>query len=199
MSPASNLPASALTLANALTALRVALTPVFVFLVVGDAEAWWGGLAVPVFALVAASDVVDGRLARRAGTASRAGRVFDHLADIGFLVSALGAYVALGVAPWWVPGAMATAFGTYVAATWLARSPRTPRRGAWVGHLGGIANFAVVGVLVCNYTAGLHWLGDTVMQVVFALVPAYSGLAAAASVSALVMPAADPDAYVSVE
>jgi len=143
---------------------------------------------VLVFAAVTASDVVDGRVARRAGTASSAGRVFDHFADIGFLLSALGAYVAVGLAPWWVPTSIAAAFATYVATTWLAPSPGRARRGARIGHLGGIANFVVVGVLVCNHTAGLEWLGSGVLAALFALVPVYSGLAVAASLAAAAAP-----------
>ena len=177
---------SPLHLANALTALRVVLTPVFAGLVATDAGGWWGWVAVLVFAVVALTDVVDGRVARRAGTASGAGRVFDHVADIGFLLAALGAYVAIGVAPWWVPAAIAAAFMTYVATTRLAPSLGGPRRGARIGHLGGIANFVVVGILVCNHTAGLHWLGTGVMCAVFALVPAYSTLAVAASLAAAI-------------
>lgn len=181
---------SALHLANALTALRVTLTPVFVVLVIIAAGGWLGWLAVLVFAVVAASDVVDGRVARRAGTASGAGRVFDHFADIGFLLSALGAYVAIGAAPWWVPASIAAAFATYVVTTWLAPAVGgVPRRGPRIGHIGGIANFVVVGILVCNHTAGLHWLGSGVMFVVFAVVPLYSGLAVAASVAAVWAPA----------
>ncbi|MFQ5668067.1 MAG: CDP-alcohol phosphatidyltransferase family protein, partial [Candidatus Binatia bacterium] len=94
--------------ADLLTAMRVLLTPVFVWLVCQSAGSpslgVWAGT---VFGVIAVSDVVDGRLARRWGSASSAGRTFDHLADITFIVSALSAYAFLRIAPWWVPAAIA--------------------------------------------------------------------------------------------
>ena len=69
------------------------LTPVFIALVCGARGADAAGvLAVVIFAVIAASDVWDGRVARRWGSESTGGRVFDHFADIGFIVSALSAY-----------------------------------------------------------------------------------------------------------
>lgn len=186
-------------LANVLTAARVALTPAFVLLVLRESGGWQGWLAVCVFAMVAASDVVDGQLARRAGTASHGGRIFDHVADIGFILAALGAYVAIGVAPWWVPGSIGLAFGTYAVTSWVAPGPGASRGGARIGHLGGIANFVVVGVLVLNHSANLQWLGTEALYAVFALVPLYSGLAVAASLGAAFSSVRRTDLRISVE
>ncbi|HXG77066.1 MAG TPA: CDP-alcohol phosphatidyltransferase family protein [Gaiellaceae bacterium] len=65
---------------NALTLLRYAAVPVFawLFLEAGDGPAWGAGL---FFAAAAATDQVDGYLARRWRVESRFGTVADPLAD----------------------------------------------------------------------------------------------------------------------
>ena len=65
---------------NALTILRFAAIPVFVwlFLDAGDDAAWGAGL---FFAAAAATDQIDGFLARRWHVESAFGKVADPLAD----------------------------------------------------------------------------------------------------------------------
>ncbi len=86
-----------LTAANAVTFLRVALTPVVVSAVIRgrhrEAAAW--------FVLAAATDFLDGLLARSRRAVSSVGQYFDPLAD-KFLLS--GVFIALaieGSAPLW--------------------------------------------------------------------------------------------------
>lgn len=163
--------------ANLVTLLRPALALPFAAAVVAAADGASGWWAAVLFAIVAASDAVDGRLARRLAIASSAGRVFDHGSDIFFLLVALGAYAWIGAAPWWVPAAVATAFGAYaIDARW--RPDVQPRWLAHrVGHAGGVANYVLVGVLVGNVSVGLGWLPPAVMAALFAAVPLYSGYA----------------------
>lgn len=166
--------------AHALTAGRVLLTPVFVALVLAaPGAAVLGWLAVLIFAAIAASDVIDGRLARRWGSASSRGRTFDHLADISFILAALGAYARLSLVPWWVPAAIATAFVFYVVDSWSRPAVRSGLIGSRVGHLGGICNYVLIGILVCNNSAGIEALSEETLRFVFYLVPVYSALAVA--------------------
>ena len=67
-------------LPNALTVLRFAAIPVFavLFLAAGDGPAWGAGV---LFAGAAATDQLDGWLARRWHVESRFGKVADPLAD----------------------------------------------------------------------------------------------------------------------
>jgi phosphatidylglycerophosphate synthase len=171
--------------ANALTAARLVLTPLFVVAVWSAGERRvWGVLAVALFAVVAASDVWDGRVARRFGSDSSAGRVFDHFADIGFIVVALSAYVWLGTAPWWVPASIAASFGFYVVDSWSRPTVRGGLIGSRIGHAAGVLNYGLIGVLVCNNSAGIHLLSDSVLCILFGLVPIYSGLAVATRLAA---------------
>jgi len=167
--------------ANALTAGRVLLTPLFVALIgAAPAAPTRGWPAILVFAAVAASDVIDGRMARRWGSTSSAGRTFDHLADIGFILAALWAYTRLGLVPWWVPAAIATSFAFYVVDSWSRPRARGTLIGSRIGHIGGVSNYVLVGVLVCNNSAGIGLLGPDHLRVLFSLVPLYSAAAVAA-------------------
>jgi CDP-diacylglycerol--glycerol-3-phosphate 3-phosphatidyltransferase len=168
--------------ANTLTALRLVLAPVFAVAVRGAVEApVLGAVAVAVFAVCAASDVIDGRLARSRGTASNAGRTFDHLADIVFLLTALCTYAALNIAPWWVPAAVAASFGFYAVDSWRRRQPKAPSLiGSRLGHAAGVMNYVLVGVLVVDQSAGVRVLPDAVLTGLFWLVPVYSAAAVAA-------------------
>jgi len=167
--------------ANALTSVRILLAPVFVGAVRLALHAPLVALAAPVvFVAAAASDVVDGRLARRWGSASNVGRTFDHLADIGFILTALFTYAELGIAPWWVPLAIAGSFAFYVLDS-LARAPAgVPSLiGSRVGHAAGVLNYSLIGVLVFNNTAAIGWLSPDVLAKLFWLVPVYSSAAVA--------------------
>lgn len=160
--------------ANAVTAVRIALTPAFVWSVLRVEDGGSGWLAAALFAAVALSDFVDGRLARRLGADSAGGRVFDHAADIAFILAALGLYVGLGIVPWWVPASVAAAFAVYVVDSLRRSGAQASLIGSRIGHVGGICNYALIGVLVGNDTVGLGWLPSWVMRALFALVPIYS-------------------------
>ena len=167
--------------ANAVTGLRMCLTPLFAWVVMTADAGARGWLAAGLFVVIAGSDLVDGRLARRFGAASARGRVLDHVADIVFILSALDAYVLRGVVPGWVPGAIGASFGVYVVDSWWRSETRgiPTLIGSRVGHVGGVLNYGLVGVLVGNETVALHQLSPAVMSWLFLLVPIYSGAAIA--------------------
>jgi phosphatidylglycerophosphate synthase len=164
---------------NLLTGLRVVLTPAFV------AAAWFADTVSVLrlasgllFLVIAATDVWDGRLARRYGHVSNAGRTFDHLADIGFILCALSTYVLQSQAPWWVPAAVGGSFAFYVFDSRVRGSAGAPTLiGSRIGHVAGICNYSLVGVLVFNNTAAIHLLPPEILGRLFWLVPLYSAAA----------------------
>jgi phosphatidylglycerophosphate synthase len=168
---------------DVLTLFRFAAVPPFVGLVLYAPHSRLAGWsAVALFAAVATSDFLDGRLARSAGAASERGRVLDHGADIVFLLSALSSYVAMRLLPWWVPAAIAASFGFYVYDSWRRHGSHRPvassgLRPSRVGHLGGVFNYTLVGVLVCNESAAIGLLSAENMTVLYLLVPCYSAAA----------------------
>lgn len=175
---------SSLHAGDALTLGRLLLTLPFSWAfaagVRGNAGA--GVAAGALFALVAASDYFDGPLARRAGRASDRGRSWDNWADIAFLEGSLITAVAVGIAPWWVPASIGASFGYYVVDSWRrTREASRPRLVASrLGHLGGVCNYVLVGVLTYNEAAGIHLLAPAFLTVLFTLVPIYCGAAIAA-------------------
>jgi CDP-diacylglycerol--glycerol-3-phosphate 3-phosphatidyltransferase len=84
------------TLPNALSAARALLViPVTLLIATGDAS-----LALVVFLVAAATDALDGPLARRRG-ATAVGAALDPLADKILVVGTLAALAVRGVAPVW--------------------------------------------------------------------------------------------------
>ena len=91
--------ASLAQLPNALTVFRFALIPVFVALVLGaDGNGSWTSAAV--FALAAATDQVDGWLARRWRVESEFGKFADPLADRLMIDAAVVLLWLDGRLPW---------------------------------------------------------------------------------------------------
>jgi cardiolipin synthase len=89
-----------LTLPNAITAVRIIGIPVLLVLV---AHPDWQWPALIGLAVLAATDWVDGALARKLGQVSELGRILDPVAD-HLLVHASGFALALvGYVPWWIP------------------------------------------------------------------------------------------------
>src|SRR5262249_20271546 len=128
----------------------------------------------------------DGRAARRWHSDSNAGRTFDHFADIWFLAVALITYVRLELLPWWVPAAVIGSFAFYVIdsqrgtlpTSGVSRHASLPALiGSRIGHVGGVCNYVLVGVLVCNNSARIHLLSPAFLRLLFWLVPLYSGAA----------------------
>lgn len=92
-----------LNLANAFTMLRVVLVPIFGWLLVvrePSAPAWTAG----VFALAAATDGVDGWVARKLRLVSGLGQFLDPLADKLLVGVALVALASDRRMPWWAVG-----------------------------------------------------------------------------------------------
>ena len=77
-------------------------------------------------------------IARRRGTASAAGGLFDHATDCLFVAAGLAGGAARGAFPWVLPALVVAAFAQYVADSyWLhrGRSLRGSRLGRWNGIL----------------------------------------------------------------
>jgi CDP-diacylglycerol---glycerol-3-phosphate 3-phosphatidyltransferase len=89
-------PSALLTPANLLTLSRLALTPIFVALIVSRGASWW---TAGVGMFVAFSDGFDGIVARRQG-ATRSGAFLDPLADKVVVLASMYTLCALGRLPW---------------------------------------------------------------------------------------------------
>lgn len=94
------------TPANAITALRLLLVPVFAVLLLGHSgtDASWRIWATVVFAVASLTDRVDGHVARSRGEVTALGTFADPVADKALIGTALAGLSALGLLPWWVTG-----------------------------------------------------------------------------------------------
>ncbi|GAB3521876.1 CDP-alcohol phosphatidyltransferase family protein [Arthrobacter monumenti] len=81
-----------------LTVLRVVGVPLFVWFLARQEYA----AGVLVLAIMAASDWIDGFIARRFNLVSKLGRILDPMADRFTLIVVAITMVATGVAPWWL-------------------------------------------------------------------------------------------------
>ena len=95
---------SAWNLANMLTVLRIALVPFFAWALLADGGHSTCGrlIATAIFVLAAATDRMDGWLARRSGTVTDLGKLLDPIADKLLVGTALVLLSWLGDLPWWV-------------------------------------------------------------------------------------------------
>ena len=110
--------------ANALTAARLALIPVFVVLVVasGLTEPGWRVAAGAVFLVASLTDFVDGWIARHYGLVTTFGKVADPIADKALIGTALVLLSGYGALPWWVTGlVLAREFGVTGLRFWVIR------------------------------------------------------------------------------
>jgi len=94
-----------MTTANKITITRILLIPVFVMMAIyygrgvqrGEPEEWQRWAAIAVFVIAAASDGLDGYIARRYNQRSRLGVVLDPIADKGLLLTGI---ITLSVSNW---------------------------------------------------------------------------------------------------
>lgn len=135
--------------ADVLSLLRALAAVPFAFTVVADPAPPRALLLVLLFVFAVASDIADGRLARRRRTSAPWGTALDHGADIVFLVAAFAAYARCGRIWPLVPLAVAVSFGAYAvaAAGRFAGIAAGGRVADLVGHGAGIANWTLLGIL----------------------------------------------------
>jgi phosphatidylglycerophosphate synthase len=146
------------TRANALTALRLVCGPLLVVALLDGASL----LAAALFWLAVATDLLDGRVARRFGESSALGGFLDHLTDAAFVSLGLAALVLRGEAPALLPALVALAFVQYVLDSRVVVGSRL--RASALGRWNGIAYFVPIGTVVVRDALGLGWPGAGVVR-----------------------------------
>ncbi|MGH3757075.1 CDP-alcohol phosphatidyltransferase family protein [Actinophytocola sp.] len=95
---AEELPDRLLTIPNLLSIIRLALVPVFLWLLLGPRADGWA-LLILVYAGV--SDWADGKIARLFNQTSRLGAMLDPAADRLYTLATVVAFVVRDIVPWW--------------------------------------------------------------------------------------------------
>jgi cardiolipin synthase len=92
-------PNRVLTVPNLLSAVRLALVPVFVYLLlIRHADGW----AVGILIFSGVSDWADGKIARVLNQASRFGELLDPAVDRLYMITVPVALAARAMVPWWI-------------------------------------------------------------------------------------------------
>jgi phosphatidylglycerophosphate synthase len=138
------------TLANALTGLRLALAPGLVAAILAGRPS----VAALVFAIAVATDVADGRIARRRSEASPLGGALDHAVDAAFVTAGTAALASQGALPALLPALIAAAFVQYAVDS---RTRAGGLRGSRLGRWNGIAYYVAVAVPIVRDATGLGW------------------------------------------
>ena len=91
-------PNRVLTVPNALSMIRLALIPVFIYvLLVAHANGW----AVAILMFSGASDWADGKIARLLDQSSRLGVLLDPAVDRLYMAAVPIVLACSGIVPWW--------------------------------------------------------------------------------------------------
>jgi cardiolipin synthase len=91
------------TVPNAISALRLLMVPVFIYLVVRHWDVW----AIAVMAASGVTDWLDGVAARRLNQYSRLGQLLDPAADRLFILSTVFVLGCRAIFPWWLVALLA--------------------------------------------------------------------------------------------
>jgi phosphatidylglycerophosphate synthase len=126
-------------MANALTAIRLALVvPAAAAFAVPELLA--PSVLVLLLLVAVTTDYLDGRVARRTGTASAKGQLFDHGTDCLFVTGGLTGAAIAGVVTPLLPALIPLAFGQYVVDSYVYHRQRQ-LRASFLGRWNGILYF----------------------------------------------------------
>lgn len=182
-----------MTTANKITIARILMIPLFVMMAIyygrsvqhGTPLDWQRWTAIAIFVLAAASDGIDGYIARRYNQRSRLGVVLDPIADKGLLLAAI---ITLSVSNWayefpvWFPVLIVARDIVIVAGTltlhYLNGSVQV--KPSWTGK--SATALQMVAIALCMFQLNLFHrtvvLGSWTLQVDFLDIPVYlAGLA----------------------
>lgn len=151
-------------IANALTMLRIALVPVFGWLLLArdgdDSGLRWAALAVFVAASV--TDRIDGDLARSRNLVTDFGKMMDPIADKALMGMALIGLSIIDRLPWWVTVViLVREVGVTLLRLWVIRYGVLPAsRG---GKIKTVLQAVAIGLFVLPYSGAFVWVAWIVM------------------------------------
>jgi len=140
-------------MANLLTGLRLLLA-VPATLAFAQPDFISAPLLLALMVLVIATDFLDGTVARRGGTASPRGQLFDHTTDFLFVTSGLAGAAVAGRVPAVLPILIAVAFSQYVLDSYFLHREKRLRM-SFLGRWNGIFYFVpLVFIAVSRFELG---------------------------------------------
>ena len=128
-----------LTVPNALSVIRLAGVPLFLWLLLGPKADGW---ALVVLVASGVTDWLDGKLARWLNQMSRFGALLDPAADRLYTLATVVAFVIRDIVPWWVAAILVGRDVLVFGCLWLLR--RAGFGPPEVTYLGKAATFALM-------------------------------------------------------
>ena len=104
---------------NGLTLSRIPLSLLFCILVLQKPDSYF--TCIILFVLIAASDYLDGKLARKYGVQTRTGAKLDVIADFFFIISSCSALCFRSLLPLWMVLVMILKFSEFLITSEIAR------------------------------------------------------------------------------
>ncbi|MGH2673106.1 MAG: CDP-alcohol phosphatidyltransferase family protein [Actinomycetota bacterium] len=133
-----------LTIPNGISFARIALIPLFVWLIVERRTTFTG---LVVFGVVVATDWVDGAIARATGQVSEVGKVLDPVADRLAIAAGLIALVVRDAFPLWAAILILARDALILIAGVVLLSARRVR--IEVRYIGKVATFLLMAAIGC--------------------------------------------------
>jgi cardiolipin synthase len=150
-----------LTVPNLLSFLRILLIPVFAYLIVHRGTELAG---IALFGAVAATDWVDGYVARRTNQVSELGKILDPVADRFAIAAGLVAMMVRGAIPVWAGLAILMRDAAVLLAAAVVLTRRRVR--VDVRYIGKTATFNLMAAITCISWGNLDLpLSDTALAV----------------------------------
>ena len=152
-------------LPNVLTSLRILFIPVFVWLVLAEHQ-WW---AFGLFAVLMATDKLDGDIARARGLITDFGKIADPIADKALMTAALVSLNIIGALPIWITVViLVREFGITLWRMWMLRNGKVVPASKG-GKLKTVLQSLAVALYLCPLPSWMNIPSYVVMLVAVAI------------------------------
>lgn len=143
-------------LPNSLTIARIVMVPLLVVVLLTEFpdKEYWG---LVIFLLAAATDLMDGIIARRTNRITRTGALLDPLADKLLISAAFISLVELGLAPAWMVTVIVGRDFAVTALRVIALEERIAIAANWWGKAKTGAQITAVAILILGRELG-RWI-----------------------------------------
>jgi nicotinamide-nucleotide amidase len=185
-----------LNAANTVTLLRMLLIPVFLLVLLADWPRWFTAphllyvlrpwIAAAVFGILAATDGVDGYLARSRNEVTTFGKFLDPLADKLLVTAALLALIDLKVLPAWIAFVIIAREFIVSGLRMVASAEGIVIAASWYGKVKTVLQIAAILLFIVKDSATLGSLGSDVQVWVQGVAWATMGAAVVMTVMSMV-------------
>jgi len=150
--------------ANRVTLARIVLIPVVVVVLLARLPNWGPWWAAILFTLLAATDAVDGYLARSRNEITNFGKLLDPLADKLLVTAALVSLVELGSLPAWAAIIIISREFIVTGLRMVAVAEGQVIAAGSFGKLKTVLQIIAVVMFIVKDSAPLTWLGSSIVS-----------------------------------